>query len=95
VGNVRHCSRDDIRTWTYHFYADGNLEGVNNSATEVSGTGEVNSDGGVCYDWSFVFMDVCYTIFKIPINPYEFSYAAVGVENSTIVISNLQNDVNS
>lgn len=74
MGNVRHCSRDDRRTWTYHFYADGNLEGVNNSGTDDSGTWEVNSDGDVCYDWSFIFTDVCHTIFKNPTNPNEFAY---------------------
>ena len=74
TGNVRHCSRSDGRTWDFTFYADGKLKGKNSRGQDDDGTWEINSDGDVCYDWSFEFTDKCDTIFKNPTNPNEFAY---------------------
>tara|TARA_R110000851_G_scaffold283963_2_gene437546 strand:+ start:783 stop:1178 length:396 start_codon:yes stop_codon:yes gene_type:complete len=73
MGNVRHCSRDDGRSWDLHIYADGKVEAMNSRGTEDSGTWEINSDGSICFDFAF-WNDRCNTMYKNPTNPEEFAY---------------------
>jgi hypothetical protein len=88
IGNVRHCSRSDGRTWDYTFYTDGQLKGENSRGQNDDGTWKISSDGDLCLDWGFEFRDTCQTMYRNPANPKEFAY--VGGSSGTFYTCNLK-----